>query len=523
MKFVDKKGLTKALQKNRDYRETGSRFLDSLPTVFALKRLGVKDTDPIELTIEDFQNVLTEFLSVVAEGDPTSNFGLQLFNIFSRKLVRTDWPRSTPWTRYAKQEWEGILGATKSGHKLSWKFVNGYAVNIASKLPAPYPAWVLAAFLYRRPSDLTNPAEAETWEDLIKAFKLYFHLNDNDALIFDYNIPENLPELVPEEMTRAEVIDALAAVEPSTQLGLRLSSYATGESELHVTISECALKMGQVLLFGPPGTGKTYWAIRSALRITGHQDEEEAKQDERLRLVAWHPSTSYEDFMRGVDVKAGTITPRPGVFQQFCETAEKRPDHLHVLIIDEINRGNTVAILGELLYALEFDKRDTTVRLSDGFDFKVPKNLFILATANTADRSIAALDKALGRRFARVEVSPKPEVLGATKIVGVELASILDALNRSISTLIDKEHRIGHAYFMESGGKPISTVSELTFVMRYRIIPLLQDYSLDDISILEDVLGQGFVDGEEQKIKVDVFTSPEKFAAALKQIPGLKM
>jgi 5-methylcytosine-specific restriction protein B len=95
------------------------------------------------------------------------------------------------------------------------------------------------------------------------------------------------------------------------------------------------------------------------------------------------------------------------------------------LVIDEINRGNTVAILGELLYALELDKRGNPVTLTDQSTFVVPPNVYVIGTANTADRSIAALDVALGRRFARVEIPPEPEILGDARVLGIELQQVL--------------------------------------------------------------------------------------------------
>lgn len=170
----------------------------------------------------------------------------------------------------------------------------------------------------------------------------------------------------------------------------------------------------------------------------------------------------------------------------------------YVLIIDEINRGNAAGIFGELITLLEPDKREgrhealmTILPYSRTF-FAIPPNLYVLGTMNTADRSVESLDVALRRRFAFREVPPAPEVIAkfANKpvIQGIDLAKLLDTINRRIERLLDREHRIGHAYFLE-----VDSLDELKQIFAERIIPLLQEYFFNDYAKIGLVLGKDFI------------------------------
>jgi 5-methylcytosine-specific restriction endonuclease McrBC GTP-binding regulatory subunit McrB len=157
-----------------------------------------------------------------------------------------------------------------------------------------------------------------------------------------------------------------------------------------------------------------------------------------------------------------------------------------VAIIDEINRGNISRIFGELITLIEESKRGTSVILPySQTEFSVPANLYILGTMNTADRSIAMLDTALRRRFDFIEMMPQPALLGNCE--GVDLCELLTALNERIEYYYDREHAIGHAYFMKSTGC-ITTLNELREVFSTKIIPLLQEYFFDDYERIRLIL-----------------------------------
>jgi 5-methylcytosine-specific restriction protein B len=222
-------------------------------------------------------------------------------------------------------------------------------------------------------------------------------------------------------------------------------------------------------------------------------------------FVTFHQSFAYEEFVEGLkpvtsqDEEAGiSYEVRPGVFRQICARAEaawqahgeKAPKYL--LVVDEINRANIAKVFGELITLLEDDKRigqpnELQVRLPYSGDvFGVPPNLYLLGTMNTADRSIALLDLALRRRFSFVELMPDPSLLGT--VAGVDLIQVLTILNERVALLLDRDHQIGHSYFLD-----LKDSYELHFAWNNRVVPLLQEYFYNDGERLYALLGDGFL------------------------------
>ena len=156
-----------------------------------------------------------------------------------------------------------------------------------------------------------------------------------------------------------------------------------------------------IILQGAPGVGKTYAAKRLAYSIMGEKDVE------RVMMVQFHQSYSYEDFIMGYRPTATGFELKKGVFYNFCKKAEIDTDRDYFFIIDEINRGNLSKIFGELFMLIENDKRGIPLQLLYADEkFSVPRNAYLIGMMNTADRSLAMLDYALRRRFAFVDLKP---------------------------------------------------------------------------------------------------------------------
>lgn len=267
-------------------------------------------------------------------------------------------------------------------------------------------------------------------------------------------------------------------------------------------------KNRNIILYGPPGTGKTYNSINKALEITSNEKyklimENNEKRDEvvdeykklvgegRISFCTFHQSFGYEEFVEGLrsDLNGG-FTPKDGIFKEICKRAKENKDENYVLIIDEINRGNISKIFGELITLIEEDKRsdekneiEVTLPYTNE-RFSVPNNLYIIGTMNTADRSIALMDTALRRRFKFIEYMPKVNEL-PEDVDSVNLKEFLKIINARIEYLYDKEHTIGHAYFMKEN----LTLGDLVEIMNTKILPLLKEYFYDDVEKIADILG----------------------------------
>lgn len=288
-----------------------------------------------------------------------------------------------------------------------------------------------------------------------------------------------------------------------------------------VFLSPPGLELNQVL-YGPPGTGKTYTAIDEALKIldpdffAAHQAPErrparkerfdELVAQEAVTFVTFHQSFEYSDFIEGLRprIKNGQLTYEihDGLFLQAVKRAggsldrETADDNLraHVLIIDEINRGNVSKIFGELMTLLEDNKRGgadeelSVVLPISNRRLSVPQSLYVIATMNTADRSLTQLDTALRRRFTFTAVWPEPALLqpnqpfeGGT----LNLQAFLQALNNRIELRLGRDQMIGHAYLMNL--KP--TLEDLARTLRTKILPLLEEYFFEDWPSIRAVLG----------------------------------
>ena len=315
----------------------------------------------------------------------------------------------------------------------------------------------------------------------------------------------------------------------------------------------------QVILYGPPGTGKT-WIARNYVRLKTNNNKK------FYRFVTFHPSYCYEEFVEGIrpETVNGSISykVKDGIFKEICKEAynkllevaginkrwendlpeleEDEKERVKTvldsencpkfyLVIDEINRGDISRIFGELITLLEADKRlfaenEITVTLPYSKEpFGVPPNLFIIGTMNTADRSIALIDIALRRRFGFIELMPDYNIL-EEKLLGENVSNdireirelaikVLKSINEKIRKLYDRDHQIGHSYFLklkdcETRDKTIETLKYIWF---HEVIPLLQEYFYDSPKKLKEVLSDKFVIVDENEITYE-FKQMEDFS-----------
>ncbi|MEG4233394.1 AAA family ATPase [Microcoleus sp. Pol11C3] len=242
-------------------------------------------------------------------------------------------------------------------------------------------------------------------------------------------------------------------------------------------------RKGQTIIQGPPGTGKTFLAHKLAQHLIGGGD---GFSD----TIQFHPAYTYEDFIQGIRPQSQdrqlTYPIVPGRFLEFCEKAEACED-ICVLIIDEINRANLSQVFGELMYLLD-DRQDTKrfITLASGQKFRIPTNVRIIGTMNTADRSIALVDNALRRRFAFIPIYPNYEVLRQyhqreeTGFPVNKLTRILEDVNRAIN---NKHYELGISFFLTK-----TLAEDIQDIWQMEIEPYLEEYFFDNQAKMDEFL-----------------------------------
>lgn len=252
--------------------------------------------------------------------------------------------------------------------------------------------------------------------------------------------------------------------------------------EKYETIKSLLMRKKNLILQGAPGVGKTYAAKRLVYSIMGKKDVS------RIKILQFHQSYSYEDFIMGYRPNGTGFELREGPFYKFCEEASESLDEHYFFIIDEINRGNLSKIFGELMMLIESDKRGEEVILTySDKPFHVPKNLYIIGMMNTADRSLAIIDYALRRRFCFIELEPAFETesfknhllaQGASEDLINKIKMKIGSINLEIEKDVNlgKGFRIGHSYFCNY----IDSDKWYEEIIKYEIQPLIKEYWFDE-------------------------------------------
>jgi 5-methylcytosine-specific restriction protein B len=280
-----------------------------------------------------------------------------------------------------------------------------------------------------------------------------------------------------------EVVEFTSDVEemkPRPEYSLTQVADETGFEEAQIKCWRRVIeRKKQAILYGSPGTGKTFIAEKIAQHLIGGGDG-------LSELVQFHPAYSYEDFIQGIRPQSqdGQLTYPlvPGRFLEFCKKAEPCKG-LCVLIIDEINRANLAQVFGELMYLLEY--RDKKIRLAGSSEpFGIPENVRIIGTMNTADRSIALVDHALRRRFAFIELRPNYGVLRRyheKKETDFQVDGLIETLERLNNAIANKHYELGISFFLTE-----NLAEHIEDIWQMEIEPYLEEYFYDQLDKVDE-------------------------------------
>lgn len=247
-----------------------------------------------------------------------------------------------------------------------------------------------------------------------------------------------------------------------------------------------------IILQGSAGVGKTFIAKKIAQAL------QEDYSEERIEIIQFHQSYSYEDFIQGYRPNKDSFELKNGIFYDVCERAKEDTSVPYFLIIDEINRGNLSKIFGELMMLIEADKRGEKNKIKLAYsaneEFYIPDNLYIIGTMNTADRSLTIVDYALRRRFAFIKMKPKYneqfEAFLLKKGISKDIISSITNKMTTLNNIINSDDslgdgfEIGHSYFCSY--KSGEHIKWLTNVFKYEIIPLIEEYWFDDQQLIDE-------------------------------------
>lgn len=263
----------------------------------------------------------------------------------------------------------------------------------------------------------------------------------------------------------------------------------------------------QLILSGPPATSKSY--LLSEL----------SKNYSKVVHIQFHPQYSYQQFIGGYFVEGSNVVFKNGILYELAEEAKANTNKKYLLIIDEINRANTGQVFGETIQAL--DRNESVQIIMDGqlVQFAIPRNLHIVGTMNTTDRSVGYLDYALKRRFLNIYCQSNPKLLiELTKVTdsNISLCDFLEKINLNLQTTVkNKEYVIGHGVFFETALKNKENVFEwntqlLEMLFNYKILPLIEDFCGNEPEYISGIVGEQLskrLTGEDFKKALEDFAN----------------
>ena len=340
-------------------------------------------------------------------------------------------------------------------------------------------------------------------EKSVLFYKKNYSLNFQDHIYDTQSIREKILETPSGLQT-----DLITPANNAIDLGLtaqdmkfpKLSDFPIMNTEI---ITRVLKDFKQVILSGPPGTSKSYWAKSIA------QDD---YFQSNFTQIQFHPQFSYQQFVGGYVVEGDLVNYKNGILLNILDGMGDKP---HLLIIDEINRANVTQVFGEILQLLDRGNSLEIKNESGSKNYSLPKNLYILATLNSTDRSLSRLDYAFKRRFAEIYVPVNASILNelCDTTDFISLATFLEKINSNLVQLTqDKDMVVGHAIFLADHVFDTETnkykwsYESFIFLFNYKLLPLIYDYCGNDASTVEQILGE--------KLSSTI-TDPNTFKSAL--------
>lgn len=349
-----------------------------------------------------------------------------------------------------------------------------------------------------------------TPNDLISAFINELHLTDEElGVLFDRTVsieieyidsPVNMEKIrntigapekvIGEEWSKSNIIEIASPQEYYNYKRKFMNKKANISIEKTCQLLE---KNFQIILSGPPGTSKSYTAEAVAMKLTNNSSS--------ILKIQFHPQYSYQDFLGGFIVNGDKVEPNKGVFLRFLEKVMKDEENTYILIIDEINRANVSSVFGELIQCLDRNYSLSSIIAGEEITLNIPKNLYIIATMNTADRTLGSIDFALKRRFIDIYIAPnEDELVDKTETeCNISLADFLKKINENLRiTLRNNELVVGQTIFYSEDvfheNKFYWDNNNLEDVFNYKILSIVEEYCNKEYNKISEIVGEQLAD-----------------------------
>jgi len=512
MKFLSKKTIINA------YKELASIEVKNA-SVFhiflILKGCGINSTSylPVEVIAGNGYSVAKD-LSLLFSYSEQKPEKYEFINPFSMNSWAAQAP-SEPLKKWVTSRIKNnIIGGATTWRKIirediyenKIKFANNYIEEIKELTIPQYKVkiWPLVLWFNR----FNRFDKSYTPNDLVQAFIKELNITDKElGLLFDKSITMNL-EYDNEPINMAEIRNLIGVPAKSTvenwdkSITVKIAEpqeYYKYKGEImnnpknNISIEKiCKLTKEnyQIILSGPPGTSKSYIADKVSKELVG------ADKSNSILKIQFHPQFSYQDFIGGFIVNGDKVEPNRGIFLRFLDEVLKNKTDDFVLIIDEINRANVSSVFGELIQCLDRNYKTNIIIAGKEQELHIPKNLFIIATMNTADRTLGSIDFALRRRFVDIYISSNEnELIDKTQTeCGISLADLLKKINsKLVEILRNNELVIGQTIFYNDSilkdGVYYWSNENLEDLFNYKLLSIIEDYCNKESNKVNEIVG----------------------------------